>query len=191
MSADKSALRKELLEKRMEFDDKTVEDKSRHIISRLKSAVNWSDITSVHIYLPIKRRREIDTWELADWLWNKYPKVQVSTSIYGQSRSLRHVIITPATRFKNDALGIPIPVSGYKLAAKKYDLIVVPMLGFDKKLHRIGYGQGVYDKFLSQQAESVKMGLAYEVSKIKNIPSEDHDVALDMIVTENGVYKKS
>jgi 5,10-methenyltetrahydrofolate synthetase len=63
------------------------------------------------------------------------------------------------------------------------------MLGFDPKtLHRIGYGGGYYDKFLAGQPEAKKVGVCYEAGKTGQIPMESHDIALDMVVTENQVY---
>ena len=68
--------------------------------------------------------------------------------------------------------------------APQFDIVVAPMLGFDNSLHRIGYGGGYYDQFLSSQHKAQKIGLCFEQGRQSNLPVEDHDIALDSIVTE-------
>ena len=63
------------------------------------------------------------------------------------------------------------------------------MLGFDPKtLHRIGYGGGYYDQFLATQPQAQKIGVCFDHGKTENIPTEPHDIPLDVIVTEENIY---
>ena len=74
-------------------------------------------------------------------------------------------------------------------------ILVVPMLSFDKELYRLGYGGGYYDKsinflknyFKKQQKFFITIGLAYSIQEEKKIPREDHDMRLDFIITEKEV----
>ena len=64
------------------------------------------------------------------------------------------------------------------------------MLGFNSKaLHRIGYGGGYYDKFLATQPQAQKIGVCFEQGKLAQIPAELHDIPLDVIITENHIYR--
>ena len=63
-----------------------------------------------------------------------------------------------------------------------YDIILVPGLAFDHQLNRLGYGAGYYDTFLNMHPASIKIGVCYPFQVIENVPTEDHDVALDVIV---------
>lgn len=72
---------------------------------------------------------------------------------------------------------------------ERYDLIIVPLLGFDSDCHRLGRGSGWYDRFLSQQSTATKIGLSYELSRCNTVPVEPHDITLDMIITERQVYR--
>lgn len=65
--------------------------------------------------------------------------------------------------------------------------IIVPMIAFDERRFRIGYGGGFYDKFL-ENFKGLKIGLAFEMQKCKKIPEEKFDVKLDYIITENNIY---
>lgn len=67
----------------------------------------------------------------------------------------------------------------------EFDLILVPMLGFDDQLQRIGYGGGYYDKFLATQPHASKIGVCFELGRLDQpIPAEPHDIPLERVVTE-------
>jgi len=68
------------------------------------------------------------------------------------------------------------------------DLLLVPGVGFSENKNRLGYGSGYFDKYLASiSAESVVAGLAYERQVVTQLPVEDHDVPLDVVVTEERV----
>ena len=71
------------------------------------------------------------------------------------------------------------------------DLILVPLVAFDKGLNRIGYGRGYYDRNLRKikkiKKKAVSMGIAYSFQKCKSIPFNKHDFKLDYIFTEQGI----
>ena len=77
-------------------------------------------------------------------------------------------------------------------------LIIVPMLMFDKNLNRLGYGGGYYDKsinelrkyFSSEKKDFITIGLAYSSQQTKSIPHEGHDEQLDFIITEKQMLSK-
>ena len=77
-------------------------------------------------------------------------------------------------------------------------IIVVPMLMFDRKLNRLGYGGGYYDKsilnlkryFNKKQKNFITIGLAYSEQETRSIPYESHDQKLDFIVTEKEILSK-
>lgn len=67
------------------------------------------------------------------------------------------------------------------------EIILVPLVAFDKNLNRIGYGKGFYDKYLSN-FKGLKLGLAFELQLAKSIPTEPFDIKLDYIITEYKIY---
>ncbi|UFM63680.1 5-formyltetrahydrofolate cyclo-ligase [Paracoccus sp. MA] len=70
------------------------------------------------------------------------------------------------------------------------EVLIVPLAGFDRAGHRLGYGGGFYDRTLAQLragAPVVAIGLAYAVQEIRAIPAEPTDQPLDLIVTDGGV----
>ena len=80
--------------------------------------------------------------------------------------------------------GIPEPISNKN---KFPDILLVPLLAFDKNFYRIGYGGGFYDRYINRLKKIKKIitiGVAYSFQKIKKIPVEKYDIKLDFVVTE-------
>lgn len=73
--------------------------------------------------------------------------------------------------------------------ASEVDLVLVPGLGFDVRGHRLGYGQGYYDRVLPALARATSLGLAFELSMLIEVPSAPHDVPVDLVVTEKRVIR--
>ena len=94
--------------------------------------------------------------------------------------------------YKNDPLlinkfGIPEPDATNKVYP---DILFVPLVAFDKKLNRLGYGGGFYDRYIqkiSKIKKVVKVGLAFSFQKLKTIPVNKHDKKLDIIITEKEI----
>ena len=86
----------------------------------------------------------------------------------------------------NGRYNIPMPVD--RLPYTIPDAIIVPMLGFNKDLSRIGYGGGYYDSTLKEYSSAISIGIAFRNQLCENIPIESHDAKLDYIVTENGLF---
>ncbi len=71
------------------------------------------------------------------------------------------------------------------------DIIIVPGIVFDKKGGRLGFGKGYYDRFLARIGKkALKIGLCYDFQLLKDdlLPTEPHDIPMDMILTENGFF---
>src|SRR5262249_26223134 len=72
------------------------------------------------------------------------------------------------------------------------DIVIVPLLAFDDRLHRLGYGAGFYDRpftLMRKIGPFTAVGVAYDTQKIGHIPADAHDQPLDLIVTDRQVYK--
>ena len=80
--------------------------------------------------------------------------------------------------------GIPEPISGM---AKYPDVLLVPLVAFDKNFNRIGYGGGFYDRYIKKirkRKNVLTIGFAYSFQKIKKIPTNNYDISLDFIITD-------
>ena len=86
------------------------------------------------------------------------------------------------------AFNVPEPKEK-KVFDKKIDVVLVPGVAFDKNFNRMGFGKGYYDKFL-KEFEGIKIGVCHSFQLLDEIPSEAHDVKMDVIVTEEEVWTK-
>tara|TARA_B100001057_G_C22643135_1_gene869059 strand:- start:354 stop:893 length:540 start_codon:yes stop_codon:yes gene_type:complete len=85
---------------------------------------------------------------------------------------------------KVNRYGIPEPVSDKILYP---DVLLVPLVAFDKDLNRVGYGGGFYDRYfkkIQNYKNIIKIGLAYSFQKVKTISANKNDIKLNYIVTE-------
>lgn len=172
MDSTKPQLRKTLQEARMQLGEEARAAKSAAIAANLLQAINWPASRLVHCFEPIMHLGEVDLVDFVTALQTDESDVHVHTSrkIDGSWQ-----VVSADT----DKLVVPVP---------KFDVIIVPMLGFDKDLHRIGYGGGYYDRFLADQPQARKIGVCYEIGKLAALPHEAHDIPLDLIITEDHTY---
>ena len=71
----------------------------------------------------------------------------------------------------------------------EFDLIIVPGVAFDYQKNRIGYGAGYYDKFFrDSNIACLKVGLAFDIQIVKQIPHDIHDIKMDIIITESQIF---
>ena len=70
----------------------------------------------------------------------------------------------------------------------KIDMIVVPAVAYDRKGNRVGRGKGYYDRLL-MACKAIKIGMAYDFQLVDEIDAEPHDIKVDLIITDKGVYK--
>ena len=89
------------------------------------------------------------------------------------------------SELETGAYGILEP-TGKKIS--DIDLIIVPGVAFNGRLHRIGYGAGYYDRFL-KKSNAVTCGLFYEIQRADFL-EEQEDISLDYIITEKSIYEK-
>jgi 5,10-methenyltetrahydrofolate synthetase len=94
----------------------------------------------------------------------------------------------PGVELASGVLGIPYPARSREVAP---DSVVVPLVGFDDAGYRLGYGGGYFDRTLAALARKpVVIGVAYEGAHLDTIHPQPHDIPMDWIVTERGVYRR-
>ena len=96
-----------------------------------------------------------------------------------------HAITEPGEQIRPGAYGIPEPVTRTVVPVEEIDLVLVPALGFGLRGHRLGRGAGYYDRYLcSPGLRAVKCGFAFDAQVLGDLPCDEHDVPVDVIVTE-------
>ena len=144
----------------------------------------------VHSYIKHPNRNEPDPELLLDWLEFRDPGISIS---YAKSNpddcSMEHFLYAEPMNFKLNLFGIPEPESGEKIEPDSIDLAIIPLLAFDTKGNRVGYGKGYYDRFISQcRMDMLKIGLSFfpPVDEITDIGI--FDKKLDFCITPSQIY---
>lgn len=187
---EKARLREQLRTWRNALSRGEVQERSRNIIDTVCTLIPWNDIENVHVYVSMMKNNEPDTWPLLEKVWQKSPTCKVAVPVM-RGDEMASTYITTNTAWHTTSFGVPEPSSGpYLPPATKFNVILVPMLGFTDAGYRLGYGGGYYDKFLAKQPEALTIGLCYDEGRVSFSP-EKHDVPLKFIVTDRALYRAS
>ncbi len=169
----KEALRREMIEKRKKLNLKNGDSFTKLI----RGLDCYKKAKTVMIYMPIKGEADV-------------------TGLSGDEK----LFLTPVTegddmyackvgKMAEGAFGVPEPEVKESFDKREIDLVIVPGVAFDKKGNRMGYGKGYYDRFL-EKTDAVKVGVCHSFQLVDFIPSEKHDIKMDLIVTEREVWTR-
>lgn len=152
------------------------------------------DIPSlVMTYSPIKFQNEYDPQMITDYCYFKNPGQQLFYPVMldGTKRSqIKSVVVHDETIFKTNGYGIEEPIDGIDMIPTEIDLVIVPLIAFDKMGNRVGYGKGYYDRFLKRcRKDCMKIGFSYfePVEEIEDV--NKLDVKLDIVITPDNIYQ--
>lgn len=187
----KAELRKTYLAKQKSFSKDERARLAGKISGNFFAFFDLRGVRYLHIFLAIARHNEIETSVIVKRLWQDYPDVKTCVPCVDEaSDTLETVRYTPDSIIEVNAWGIPEVVRGKTVAATKIDIVVAPLLCFDGRGYRVGYGKGYYDKFLQNcRSDCRKIGLSY-FPPVENISDvREHDVKLDFCVTPAEVFR--
>jgi len=133
---------------------------------------------------------EVDTTPVVLKAWQTRKRVLAPRVSWNQRRIVPIEIRSLTDDLAVSSLGIREPISGTPFPISIIDLIVMPGLGFDEFGHRLGRGQGFYDKFIaSAEFTGTTCGLAFEEQVLQNVPVGPLDRSVDMLVTDEKVRR--
>ncbi|MEQ9373595.1 MAG: 5-formyltetrahydrofolate cyclo-ligase [Imperialibacter sp.] len=179
---DKQALRKQYLDKRKALSYQEWQAACDSLFDQVKANKELIGRGPVHIFLPIEKFKEVDTWPIIRWLWREGIRTMTSLTDIEQG-TLSHVWFDDKTHFNTSKWGIPEPVYTPPADPSLCTVIFVPLLVADKHGNRIGYGKGFYDGFLSSISPATgKVGLSLLPILEEIHEAEQHDVKLDMVL---------
>lgn len=186
----KAELRKSCLEKQKALTPDETAGKSAAIATRFFEAFDVSAINYLHCFIPIGKFNEVDTRGIFERIWREFPQVNTVVPRVEAGYDMAHLRFTAETELVQNAWEINEPSSGDAVAPELIDIVVIPLLAYDKSGHRAGYGKGFYDRFLAKcRADCLKVGLSYfpPVEKIEDAGA--HDILLDAVVTPESIYR--
>jgi len=179
----KQAMRLEAKARRCALSPEAIEEKSRTIADRLLALADGAGTVMVYVSKP----PEVETAGLIDALLSAGKRVVVPI-IEKERRTLRLSYLTDRSVLVESTFDVPEPIGSEMPASPDdLDLIVVPVVGFDRTGSRIGYGAGYYDRFLSRAPDVPVVGAAFSCQEVPSVPCEAFDRRMDRVVTEEEV----
>jgi 5-formyltetrahydrofolate cyclo-ligase len=182
----KQTLRKQYKALRASLDDAAIADQSLAIANQALKLPIWK-YTNYHIFLPIEHKREVDTSYLLHVLQGKDKSIILSKSNF-ETHMMQHVFLQENTRIEISEFGVPEPQEGIEVSVSNIDVVFIPLLAFDKKGNRLGYGKGFYDRFLKECNPNTHfVGVSYFEAEDK-MPNTQYDIPLHFCITPNKIY---
>lgn len=178
---NKFDLRKIYKEKRQQLTNEQLENMSFDLANQLVNLAIW-DKKFYHIFLPIEKFKEIDTSFILHVLMGKDKHIVVSKTNF-ETNNLTHYLLTDDSKISKNKWGIPEPDDGIEIDVKKLDVVFVPLLVADQHGHRVGYGKGYYDRFLSNcRPDVLKIGLSVFEPIASILDVNEFDLPLNILV---------
>lgn len=183
--AEKSILRKQVLAQRKSLSEDVFLALNQLLLAQFKT-LDFSGIKAIHVFLPIVAKREPDTFLMIDWLQTHYSSMHIVVPKANfEDYSMSYHLLNKED-LANSHYHIPEPQTT-EVFEGKIDMVLVPLLAFDTKGYRVGYGKGFYDRFLSKiDVKKVGISLFEAVECIADV--HEDDIRLDLCITPKQIY---
>ena len=180
---DKTAARKRVFELRSIQEPEQLKVWSKAIFDRLVKQAIYTDAAEIYAYMDF--RNEVMTTEFILRAWADGKRVAVPKV---RGKEMDFFEIENFETLKDGYFGIREPDSTSAPVEWPNALMIVPGVAFDRKGHRLGYGQGFYDRFLEKRPGVYKAAVAFEFQLFDELPHEATDIPMQQVITENAVY---
>ena len=184
----KADARRDFLQKRAALPEGEYHQLNFQLYQQFFSLIDLSGVRCLHIFLPIEGKREVDTWPIIDRLRREHEHIRLSIPKVNGSE-LENFYFEGIHQLKKNKWGIMEPEQGVPTPTDKIDMVIVPLLAFDKLGNRVGYGKGFYDRFLVEcrfGCKRVGLSLFQPIEKIED--ANENDVALSSCVNSERLY---
>ncbi|MFY0625354.1 MAG: 5-formyltetrahydrofolate cyclo-ligase [Reichenbachiella sp.] len=186
---DKNKLKTVFLRKRKTLSEEEYDKRNAKLFYSFSQLLDELEPTTIHTFIPLEKNMEVDTWIMIKYMKALGLRIAVSKMLPG-SNDLEHFEFINRRQLVENKLGILEPENGENVPVNQMDVVLVPLIVFDRKGHRIGYGKGYYDKFMSQcKPTCIKIGLSL-LTPLDKIPyMESHDIPLDYCISPIGIHQ--
>lgn len=183
----KRELRSRYLQKRRELSEGEVRDRSERIANIFFHEVDLTRVNYLHTFLPMAKTNEPDTWIIVNRIKKDFKDVSiVLPRVSSDTGKMENYLYSGEKDLELSAWGIKEPREGIKVDPEIIDIVLVPLLAFDLKGQRVGYGKGYYDRLLCDcRPDCLRIGISLfeAVDQITDVAS--HDEPLHSCITPN------
>jgi 5-formyltetrahydrofolate cyclo-ligase len=185
---NKQALRLLYRKKRQELLPSQYAQLNLDLYHHFFAHLDLSFIQVVHTFIPIMGHNEPDTWLIIDRMRREFPHLRISIPRTTSDGSLENFFFEGLHQLQTNPLGIPEPKQGVPTPYERIDMVLVPLLCFDRQGHRVGYGKGYYDRFLQHcRSDCKKTGLSLFGPEEAIDDVDKTDIPLDTCITPAGM----
>jgi len=174
---DKKFLRQQIKEKKKAMTEAEIESTSNVLAEKFYASAQYQNADTIYGYLPYNQ--EVRTVPILQRALSDGKRVAVP-KVYGEE--MRFIYLTDLSQVEKGYCGIPEPVADGPVADDRTALVLMPGLAFDPAGHRIGYGGGFYDKFLSSEPEHPTVALCYGFQVFPRLETEEFDIPVDCVL---------
>jgi len=180
----KNDIRNRANELRIGISEYDFSEWSASICKRLLGLKELQKARRIHAFWPISAKGEVDIRPVISFLHSQGKHIYLPIS---NGEDLHHGLFTGESELRVGKFGVMEPIPNPDEVFPDMDIVLVPALAADLEGHRIGYGKGYYDRFLSR-SHALKVVPIFEKQLVGGIPWEAHDVPVDMVVTERTIH---
>jgi len=182
----KAELRKLALIKRASLSPSAIPVLSSHLLTHFYE-FDFSEIKTIHIFLPIAEKNEPDTFLFIDWLKINHPEIKIIVPKADfETALMSNYVYSGKEGLQKNLYNILEPQKG-ELHSGDVEMVIIPLLAFDRRGYRVGYGKGFYDRFL-QGLTTLKVGISFFEAEDDIDDINEHDIRLDLCITPHKVY---
>lgn len=182
----KSELRSSMKSRLAALTPQEYRDLNQSLYSKFLQSKILDNTNNIMIYYSV--RNEVNTLAIIGYLLEAGKKVALP--VCTPECDLQAAVINDLNQLQPAPFGLMEPKPGGALLDyEKIELIIIPGIAFDVKGNRLGHGKGYYDRFLSKAPNIFKLGLAYDFQLIPEIPTEEHDVKMNGLLTPTRYLK--
>ena len=174
---NKKELRSKIRERKRAMAPQEIEEKSRLLWEKFRASDAYRNAKTIYGYLPYNQ--EVRTVPMLEQALLEGKRVAVP-KVYGEE--MKFIYLTDLTQVSKGYAGIPEPIADAPVAEDQTALVLMPGLVFDPQGHRIGYGGGFYDKFLSQEPQHPTVALCYDFQVVEKLETESFDIPVDLVL---------
>lgn len=178
----KKNIRKLVFQRRREAEPETIRTNSQKICETLCALPVYENAQWVYLYIDCKM--EVMTGGIMERALKDHKRI-AAPKVVGQDMIFYE--IHSMDDLEPGYFDILEPKEGLAFADGEDGLLIMPGVAFDPMRHRIGYGGGFYDRYLSKHTEMKKVAVAFEFQILEQVPFEATDILPDRIITENRI----
>lgn len=183
---NKAEIRKQETARRKALSFEQVLGLSEKLLRQFKS-LDFQELKTIHFFLPIQEQNEPDTFMLIKWLKAVHPAIKIIVPKADFTTSLMtHHPYQGEEKLQKSLFNILEPVLDEQYTGG-IDMVLVPLLAFDNRGYRVGYGKGFYDRFL-EGLDTLKVGVSLFESVDTIADIHVNDIKLDLCLTPEKIY---